>query len=715
MRKKFILLLFVLIFSIKQEEVVFSEIETVSTQAKIIESYDNTLRYGLHDMQIINPYYIDEGEVFNHIKVVLDATDEEGFKVPFSEIKYKWEDKALDTSKKGNTAVALLYWEKDPITTYRATIKVAYDLILQTQNSTIYQGEIWDPVTNFVRANDEDSDPVYWNDDRIKTNNASIDTNVPGVYYRRYTLKGQNKEQNKEVSSTFKVTVKEDQTKAELKDTELHVGQKWDLGSIFKNVVDKDGNPIKPEEIERVWIDDQETREIDTSKPGKHIVQIAVLKANNEWSYSNKVTVTIKEDQTKAELKDTELYVGQKWDLGSVFKNVVDKDGNPIKPEEIKHVWIDDQETREIDTSKPGKHIVQIAVLKANNEWSYSNKVTVTIKEDQTKAELKDTELYVGQKWDLGSVFKNVVDKDGNPIKPEKVNYVWIDGNKTREIDTSKPGKHTVKIAILKANDEWVYSNEVTVKVKEDKTKAELKDTELYVGQKWGLGSVFKYAIDKDGNPIKLEQVPWVYIDGKQIDLRENKTKELIDTNKPGTHTVSIAIRNAADVGHAYEWAHSNEVTVTVKEEPFTIKQVPYFDFEDHILVSTNKSVVNKKEEPIIEVETPSINGKDWHLQVELSPFLDKKNSKSILKGVSLFIPKGKLESDLETEEPTQYDCQLEANGKASILMHGTKTKGKGRWKNKLETKGITLSIPSENKTGNYESTLHWTLLDVPG
>ncbi|HCQ8740110.1 bacterial Ig-like domain-containing protein [Enterococcus faecalis] len=714
MRKKFILLLFVLIFSIKQEEVVFSEIETVSTQAKIIESYDNTLRYGLHDMQIINPYYIDEGEVFNHIKVVLDATDEEGFKVPFSEIKYKWEDKALDTSKKGNTAVALLYWEKDPITTYRATIKVAYDLILQTQNSTIYQGEIWDPVTNFVRANDEDSDPVYWNDDRIKTNNASIDTNVPGVYYRRYTLKGQNKEQNKEVSSTFKVTVKEDQTKAELKDTELHVGQKWDLGSIFKNVVDKDGNPIKPEEIERVWIDDQETREIDTSKPGKHTVQIAVLKANNEWSYSNKVTVTIK-DQTKAELKDTELYVGQKWDLGSVFKNVVDKDGNPIKPEEIKHVWIDDQETREIDTSKPGKHIVQIAVLKANNEWSYSNKVTVTIKEDQTKAELKDTELYVGQKWDLGSVFKNVVDKDGNPIKPEKVNYVWIDGNKTREIDTSKPGKHTVKIAILKANDEWVYSNEVTVKVKEDKTKAELKDTELYVGQKWGLGSVFKYAIDKDGNPIKLEQVPWVYIDGKQIDLRENKTKELIDTNKPGTHTVSIAIRNAADVGHAYEWAHSNEVTVTVKEEPFTIKQVPYFDFEDHILVSTNKSVVNKKEEPIIEVETPSINGKDWHLQVELSPFLDKKNSKSILKGVSLFIPKGKLESDLETEEPTQYDCQLEANGKASILMHGTKTKGKGRWKNKLETKGITLSIPSENKTGNYESTLHWTLLDVPG
>lgn len=441
MRKKFILLLFVLIFSIKQEEVVFSEIETVSTQAKIIESYDNTLRHGLRDMKIITPYYIDEGEVFDHRKVVLEATDENGFKIPFTEIRYKWEDKALDTSKKGNRAIALLYWEKDPFTTYRATIKVAYDLILQTQNSTIYQGEIWNPVTNFVRANDEDSNPVYWNDDRIKTNNASIDTNVPGVYYHRYTLKGQNKE----VSSTFKVTVKEDQTKAELKDTELYVGQKWDLGSVFKNVVDKDENPIKPEEVECIWIDGQE-------------------------------------------------------------------------------------KVREIDTSKPGKHIVEIAVVNAYNKW-----------------------------------------------------------------------------------------------------------------------------------------------------------------------------------------VNSNKITVTVKEEPFTIKQVPYFDFEDHILVSINKSVVNKKENPIIDLETPSIMGKDWQLQVELSPFLDKKNSKSILKGVSLYIPKGKLESDLETEEPTQYDCQLEANGKASILMHGTKTKGKGRWKNKLATKEITLSIPPENKKGNYESTLHWTLLDVPG
>ena len=435
-------------------------------------------------------------------------------------------------------------------------------------------------------------------------------------------------------------------------------------------------------------------------------------------SYNETLKIPVKvvaRDGRRAELKNTELYVGQKWDLGSVFLNVRDRDGNPMKPEQVNDVWINDSKTNKVDTSKPGKYNVAIAVSSPRTKPKvYSDKAFVTVKEDKTKAELKDTELYVGQKWDLGSVFKNVVDKDGNPIKPEEVEWVWVDSQeKVREIDTSKPGKHTVQIAVLNANNQWVNSNTAFVTVKEDKTKAELKDTELYVGQKWDLGSVFKNVVDKDGNPISVEQVPWVKIDGEWIDIRENKIKELIDTSKPGKHTVAIAVFNASDSKPAY--AYSNIVTVTVKEEPFTIKQVPYFDFEDHILVSTNKSVINKKENPTIEVETPSIVGKDWQLQVELSPFLDKENSKSILKGVSLFIPKGKLESDLETEEPTQYDCQLEANGKASILMHGTKTKGKGRWKNKLATKGITLSIPPENKTGNYESTLHWTLLDVPG
>ncbi|MFG5477753.1 bacterial Ig-like domain-containing protein, partial [Enterococcus faecalis] len=310
--------------------------------------------------------------------------------------------------------------------------------------------------------------------------------------------------------------------------------------------------------------------------------------------------------------------------------------------------------------------------------------------------ETKDSTLYVGEKWNPKDNFVSAIDERGKKV-------TWGDERITTngaKIDTSKPGIHKIKYT-LKGRTKNVDS-EFTVTVKEDQTKAELKDDELYVGQKWDLGRVFKNVVDKDGNSMTPDQVKFVWIDGKE------NVKE-IDTSKPGKHTVSLAILNVKN-----EWVYSNKVTVTVKEESFIIKQVPYFDFDDHILGSTNKSVANNKETPIIELETPSIVAKDWQLQVELSPFVDKNNEKNVLKGVSLFIPKGKLESDLATEEPNQYECKLEANGKASILMNGTKAKGKGRWKNKLETKEITLSIPSENKTGDFESTLHWTLLDVP-
>ncbi|NSS52033.1 bacterial Ig-like domain-containing protein, partial [Enterococcus faecalis] len=468
--------------------------ETVSTKAEIIEPYDK----GHKSMELLNPYYIEKGGFLDPRKVVFKATDENDKDIPLSEIRYKWLDNALDTSQEGNSAYAKFFWIKDKNETfYISNIIVAYDLVLETKNSTLYQGEIWNPQDNFVKAYDEGSNPVYWSDDRIKTNDASVNTNSPGTYYKIYTLKGQNKE----VSSSFTVTVKEDQTKVELKDTELYVGQKWDLRSVFKNVVDKDGNPIKPEEVNDVWIDGNKTREIDTSKPGKHTVKIAVENAKGDLVYSNEVTVTV-EDKTSIKTKNSTIYAGQGWSKIDNLVSATDEVGQNV-PFQDKRIRMEG--ATDVEPIKPA--VYKVTYIFDGKFKQVKSEPTVTVKEDKTNVELKDTELYVGQKWDLGSVFKNVVDKDGNPIKPEEVNDVWIDGNKKREIDTSKPGEHTVRIAILKANNEWALSKTVAVTVKEDKTNVELKDTELYVGQKWDLGSVFKNVVDKDGNPIKPEEV----------------------------------------------------------------------------------------------------------------------------------------------------------------------------------------------------------------
>ena len=685
MKKKVILLLFILIFSINQGQIAFAEIANVQTEEKIDNNTSNDtgilpriinpeLYSSSFNAKFIDPYEIIIGDGFNAYYPIIYAKDEIGNDIDFSKIYVYWGS--------GNTPI----------------------------------------------------NPNIVGEQRILTYKYNYPDGSGGINH----------------NVIIKVVGK-DGRRAELKDTELYVGQKWDLGSIFKYVTDRDGYFINPEQINDVWIDGNKTKEIDTSRPGKHSVQIGVSSPRTRpLVYSNVGTVTVKEDQTKAELKDTELYVDQKWDLGSVFKNVVDKDGNPIKPEEVKWVWIDGNKTREMDTSKPGKHTVKIALQNAAQKWIYSNDVTVTVedktsiktknstiyrgqgwgqidnfvsatavepskpgvykvtyifngkfkqvksestvtvKEDKTSIKTKDNTLYVGQKWDPKDNFVNATDEDGKSIP-------WNDPRITKNgasIDTSKPGKHKIKYT-FKGKVKNVDS-EFTVTVKEDKTSIKTKDNTLYVGQKWDPKDNFVNATDEDGKSI-----PW-------NDPRITKNGASIDTSKPGKHKIKYTFKGKVK-------NVDSEFTVIVKEEPFMLKHVSDFDFGEKELSLINKLVVNKKENPTIEVETPSIVGKDWQLQVELSPFLDKENSKSILKGVSLFIPKGKLESDLETEEPTQYDCQLEANGKASILMHGTKTKGKGRWKNKLATKGITLSIPPENKTGNYESTLHWTLLDVPG
>ena len=464
---------------------------------------------------------------------------------------------------------------------------------------------------------------------------------------------------------------KKDKRCIEAKDSEIYAGDLWNPEDNFVSATDEDGNPI-------YWGDlniDVNTMDFDPNIAGSYSILYF-------FKYTNIRTLVYIQVKSSIEAKDSEIYAGERWDPKENFVSATDEDGNPVYWGDSRITW-----TGTVDVSKPGINEIEYRITRNGNV--IRSKVKVKVKEDKSSIKTKDSQKYVGERWNPEENFVSATDEDGNPVYWGDSRITW-----TGTVDVSKPGINEIGYRITRNGN--VIRSKVKVKVKEDKSSIKTKDSEKYVGERWDPKENFVSATDEDGH-----SVPWE-------DPRIIKNGASIDTSKPGIHKMKYTHRGKVkDI--------DSEFTVTVKEEPFTIKQVPYFDFEDHILVSTNKSVVNKKENPMIEVETPSIEGKDWQLQVELSPFLDKANDKSILKGVSLFIPKGKLESDLETEEPTQYDCQLEANGKASILMHGTKTKGKGRWKNKLATKEIILSIPPENKKGNYESTLHWTLLDVPG
>ena len=565
------------------------------------------------------------------------------------------------------------------------------DVTVMSQ-AVLYLTDLFDKVVDEKGHPISVEDPnlrVWINDNEWKPSSKErLDTSVIGTYTVQINYKFRD-------SNIAKVTVtpRIDKTNIVLKDVTLFVGEKWDPKMAFVEAYNHDGETVSWEQVLKEYdgqirINDWPFTEVDTSKPSEYTMQVS-MKASNFMKSSNKVKISVKYHEPTLKTKDSTIYLGTNWDARDNFVSATDKMGKNVPFSRIRY------NSASVDEYKPGVYKVKFNFLD-ENEY-VTSEANVTVKPYKPTLKTKDSTIYVGTEWDPKDNFVSATNEFGKSIP-------WGHSRLTtniKKLDTSAPRVQPIQY-IFSGKFETV-KNVATITVKEDQTKAKLKDDELYVGEKWDLGRVFENVVDKDGKPIKPEEVKWVWIDD-QKPVRE------IDTSKPGKHTVYVAILNAQN-----KYIYSNTVTVTVKEESFTIKKVPNFDFEDNILASTNKSVVNKKEDPSIELETPAITGKNWQLQVELSPFLDKKNKKNILKGVSLFIPKGKLESDLETEEPTQYDCQLEANGKASILMHGTKTKGKGRWRNKLETKGITLSVPSENKTGNYESTLHWTLLDVPG
>lgn len=99
---------------------------------------------------------------------------------------------------------------------------------ITTKNSELYVGQRWSQSDNFVGATDEAGKSIPWTDPRITSNSANVDTSKPGVYNLKYSFKGTEKTSD----SSFTVTVKEDQTKLELKDVELYVGETFDPNAL---------------------------------------------------------------------------------------------------------------------------------------------------------------------------------------------------------------------------------------------------------------------------------------------------------------------------------------------------------------------------------------------------------------------------------------------------------------------------------------------------
>ncbi|QIJ68733.1 bacterial Ig-like domain-containing protein [Enterococcus faecalis] len=468
----------------------------------------------------------------------VSATDKTGQDVPFEKIDVQG---TVNVDKIGDYEIVYKNGTKEA----KAIVHVRDDSRLQVKDTTIYVGDSWKPEENFVSATDKTGQDVPF--EKI-TVSGQVDTSKAGVYPIVYSYEGKEE--------TANVTVKADQSKLEVKDTTIYVGDKWKPEDNFVSATDKTGQDVPFEKI-----DVQGTVNVD--KIGDYEI---VYKNGTKEA---KAIVHVRDD-SRLQVKDTTIYVGDSWEAEENFVSATDKTGQDVPFEKI-------TVSGQVDNTKAGIYPI-IYSYEGKEETAH-----VTVKADQSKLEVKDPTIYVGDKWEAEDNFVSATDKTGQDVPFEKIDvqgtvnvdkigdYEIVYKNGTKEakaiVHVRDDSRLQVKDSTIYVGDSWeaeenfvsatdktgqdvpfekitvsgqvdtskagvypiVYSYEgkeetAHVTVKPDQSKLEVKDTTIYVGDSWKPEDNFVSATDRDGHAISFDKV---------------QVKGEVDTKKTGEYQIS--------------------------------------------------------------------------------------------------------------------------------------------------------------------------------
>lgn len=155
----------------------------------------------------------------------------------------------------------------------------------------------------------------------------------------------------------------------------------------------------------------------------------------------------------------------------------------------------------------------------------------------------------------------------------------------------------------------------------------------------------------------------------------------------------------------------------TGNKGPLTIDNVTPLEFGEHKLASGETIYATTSTKPNVQITDNRGEGKGWVLQVTSSEFKDTKDQKKILKGAILSLPAGDLKTTdgNVSEKPTAKKVDLTTDKPtAEILMSAKDKTGMGTWEDLFDESEVTVSVPAGNFSGEYVSTLTWTMLDTP-
>ncbi|MEH7594647.1 DUF5011 domain-containing protein, partial [Bacillus toyonensis] len=390
--------------------------------------------------------------------------------------------------------------------------------------TTIYVGDPFDPMSEVSAYDSKDGDIT----DKINIV-GEVDPFEPGGYNLDYTV---TNSRGFSVIKQVHVWVKRGE-KPTLRlpyRVSINVGDKFDPMAGVSAIDEKDGDITSKIKVEG---------NVDTSKPGTYEVTYSVTNSKG-LTIVRKQPVKVKETEgTKNEAPvltvpfSTTLHVGEEFDPMAGVSATDKEDGNLTN--KVKY-------TGSVDTSKPGKYIVEYWVVDSKGVNATATR-SVIVKENEEIPDMEPkltaptkTTINVGDKFDpMAGV--SATDKEDGDITSK----VTVNGS----VDTSKPGTYELTYTVLDSKGHKVTTKQtVTVKqTVETKNEAPVLTVPAEATINIGIGDKFDpmsglSATDKEDGDITSK----VTVDGS------------VDTSKPGTYQLTYTVSD------------SNGHTVTAKQ-----------------------------------------------------------------------------------------------------------------------------------------------------
>ncbi|MBE6171240.1 MAG: BspA family leucine-rich repeat surface protein [Enterococcus faecium] len=366
---------------------------------------------------------------------------------------------------------------------------------IRAMDSTIYVGDSWEPIDNFVLATDSNGESIPFDESMVS---GTVDTTTAGVYPVTYT--------NGSASQQINVTVEESQETLKVTDSTIIVGDAWTPSDNFVSATDKTGEAVAFDE-------NMVSGEVDTTQVGEYKITYTFGRLSRE------ITVTVIASQEAIKATDSRIHTGDVWHPSDNFISATNRAGDTLPFDES-------MVSGTVDTGRTGNFIITYT----NGEAS--QKITVTVVENRETIQAKNGSIYVGDKWAPSDQFVSATNKDGEMI-------VFDESMVSGTVDTTKAGDYPLTYTNGRATEE------VVVVVKENGETIVTKDLQLYIGDTWDPSDGFVSATNREGFTLAFDQN---MVSG-DVDTNKEGTYTITYTNGSVSETSQVTVSKRGTAG----------------------------------------------------------------------------------------------------------------------------------------------------------------------